>query len=157
MLSKYNASDYTPTTVINYDANVSFQRQETKNIVSYTPSFKKWNISLYMYVWDSTGAHLYIYVKKNGTTIYSHTDINTELDTTITIENVLNTDTITLDAYNPDSTYWRTTHITANWVYTRAKEYIPKKSIPFVLKNIWAYITCYLFGKLPNGVRWDGN
>ena len=157
MLSKYDASEYTPSTVINYTTNTSLSQKQTKTIATYTPTFKKGNISLSMFVWDNGQCYFYVYVKKNGTAIYTYTTTNVLLDTTITIENIYNTDTITIDVYNPDGSYWRTTATKFIWEYTKAIEYIPKKSLPFELKSIGNKLVAYLFGKLPNGTRWDGN
>lgn len=157
MLSKYDASEYTPSTVINYTTNTSLSQKQTKTIATYTPTFKKGNISLSMYVWDNWQSYFYVYVKKNGTAIYTYTQTSVLLDTTITIEDIYNTDTITIDVYNPDSSYWRTTATKFVWEYTKATEYIPKKGIPSILKTIWEKAKNILFGRLPNGTwrNWE--
>ena len=159
MLSKYNSSQYAPKKVINYsNTSLSLNKSETKTVVNYTVDFPKCNIEIALNVGNGTASYCYVYVKKNGTNVFSHTDKNANLDTTIMLENIVNWDVIKVDIYNPDGTYWQTVrvnNIEGNLI--RAAEYTPKKSLPFELKSIGNKLVAYLFGRLPNGIWRDGN
>ena len=159
MLSKYNSSQYAPKKVINYsNTSLSLNKSERKTVVNYTVDFPKCNIEIALNVGNGNATYCYVYVTKNGTNVFSHTNKNANLDTTIMLENIVKWDVIKVDIYNPDGTYWQTVsvnNIEGNLI--RAAEYTPKKSLPFELKSIGNKLVAYLFGRLPNGIWRDGN
>lgn len=89
------------------------------------------------------------YLYKNDTNIVAQND-----SLSYNWDIVVNTgDNIIIKWYNNDSNGVRT----ATWSLN-IKYFMDVKKIKiFDIKNIWEKLTGYLFGRLPDGTRWDGN
>lgn len=66
---------------------------------------------------------------------------------------VITGDKIILKWFNDDSNGAQTVTGTFNIKFFNKE----KKIKTFTINNIWEYVTWYLFGRLPDGTRWDGN